>query len=90
METCTGQVLLDLIQRCNETPGICDKLRIDTHDVRFETHGGITVTFLGHHLDEDKRFRLGLFIQPVGVGHISENVLYEDMIYELQQLIRKD
>ena len=84
---CIGQVLLDVIHRCNETSSICDKLRIDTHDVKFEKSGGITVTFKGHLVqDETQRFRLGVSFQPVMENYVPEDVLYHEVVRELTVL----
>lgn len=88
MQTCVGQVMLNLIDRCNETSNICDKLRIDTHDVKFEDSGGITVTFRGHRLGEDTvTLGLSMYIQIPSSGYVPEDLLYENMIHELQNLL---
>lgn len=84
---CIGQVLLDVIHRCNETSSICDKLRIDTHDVKFEEHGGLTVTFRGHLVqDQTQRFRLGVSFQPASEHYVPEDVLYNEVVRELRVL----
>lgn len=85
---CIGQVILNVIQRCNESSSVCSKLHIDTHDVRFTDTIGITVTFRGHYVGYPHlSFRLGLHINPIQGNHIPEDMLFEEVLHELERLI---
>ena len=85
---CIGQVILNVIQRCNESSSICGKLHIDTHDVRFSEYIGITITFRGHYVGYPHvTFRLGVHINPVQGNYIPEDFMYHEVLSELERLI---
>lgn len=84
---CIGQVLLDVVQRLNETPSICDKLCVDGHHVRFSKFGDIDVTFHGHQIEAPlAKFKLGVNIHPVQGNYIPEDLLYDDIVAQLMVL----
>lgn len=72
---CIGQVISNVIQRCNESSSVCSKLHIDTHDTRFTDTIEIAVTFRGHYVGYPHlSFRLGLRINPIQGKHIPEDI----------------